>query len=50
MMRVPLVSDGLKERFTGRLQYKNVELRPVQTTLQYLRDASGSIIQTIGVG
>lgn len=39
-----------KERFTGRLRHKNGQLRWYETTLQYLRDPAGSIIQTIGVG
>lgn len=39
-----------RERFTGRLRHKNGTIRWYETTLQFLRDPSGAIIQTIGVG
>lgn len=38
------------ERFTGRLRHKNGEYRWYETTVQYIRDATGQVLQTIGVG
>lgn len=37
-------------RFTGRVRHKNGEYRWYETTAQYVRDQSGNIIQTIGIG
>lgn len=48
--RNSLASDGDTRRFTGRLRHKNGEHRWYETTVQYIRDPSGAIIQTIGVG
>ncbi|MFB5188729.1 sensor domain-containing protein [Alicyclobacillus fastidiosus] len=38
------------DRFTGRVRHKNGEYRWYETTAQYIRNESGQIIQTIGVG
>ncbi|WP_067622318.1 sensor domain-containing diguanylate cyclase [Alicyclobacillus acidiphilus] len=38
------------ERFTGRVRHKNGDYRWYETTVQYIRDESGAIVQTIGVG
>lgn len=37
-------------RFTSRIRHKSGEYRWFETTAQYIRDQSGDIIQTIGVG
>lgn len=37
-------------RFTGRVRLKNGDYRWYETTAQYIRNHSGEIIQTIGVG
>lgn len=48
--RNSLFIDQDTVRFTGRVRHKNGEYRWYETTAQYVRDQSGNIIQTIGVG
>ncbi|WP_168193814.1 sensor domain-containing diguanylate cyclase [Lysinibacillus sp. SGAir0095] len=48
--RSSLLIDQDTVRFTGRVRHKSGEYRWYETTAQYIRDKSGDIIQTIGVG
>lgn len=48
--RNSLFIDQDTVRFTGRVRHKSGEYRWYETTAQYIRDESGYIIQTIGVG
>jgi len=48
--RKSLVIDQDTVRFTGRVRHKNGEYRWFETTAEFIRDQSGKIIQTIGVG
>lgn len=48
--RNSLFIDQDTVRFTGRVRHKSGEYRWYETTAQYIRDHSGYIIQTIGVG
>lgn len=48
--RNSLFIDQDTVRFTGRIRHKNGEYRWYETTAEYIRDQSGKIIQTIGVG
>lgn len=48
--RNSVVIDRDTERFTGRVRHKNGEYRWYETTVEYIRDESGAVVQTIGVG
>jgi diguanylate cyclase (GGDEF)-like protein/PAS domain S-box-containing protein len=48
--RDSLFIDQDTVRFTGRVRHKNGEYRWYETTAQYIRNESGDIVQTIGVG
>lgn len=48
--RNSLFIDQNTVRFTGQVRHKNGEYRWYETTAQYIRDRSGEIVQTIGVG
>lgn len=48
--RNSLFIDQNTVRFTGRVRHKNGNYRWYETTAEYVRDESGKIIQTIGVG
>ncbi|WP_462409903.1 PAS domain-containing protein [Neobacillus sp. Marseille-QA0830] len=48
--RDSLYVDQDTVRFTGQVRHKNGEYRWYETTAQYIRNHSGDIIQTIGVG
>ncbi|WP_276352256.1 sensor domain-containing diguanylate cyclase [Cohnella caldifontis] len=44
------VTDQGTLRFTGRVRHKNGEYRWYETTVEYIRDPYGDIVQKIGVG
>lgn len=48
--RDTVVIDQDTVRFTGRVRHKNGQYRWFETTVEYIREPSGNIIQTIGVG
>ncbi|WP_168123017.1 diguanylate cyclase [Paenibacillus sp. HB172176] len=48
--RIALSKDQNTVRFTARVRHKNGEYRWYETTVEYIRDVDGKLLQSIGVG